>query len=148
MLKEEIFIQKPIQEVWDFVVLEYAKSFKCSPSQLLGKETKTVTKNFSNQEFKITQTVTVLDDLQKVEVVSESTKDKVTTGYELTDDEDGTFLSTYEFGEGKDSFLRSWNYKLWSMPLLRNSSKKRLRNRLETIKGLIEGTLDLEALNE
>ena len=33
MLKEEIFIQKPIDEVWDFIVFEYAKSFKCSPSQ-------------------------------------------------------------------------------------------------------------------
>lgn len=148
MLKEEIFIQKPIQEVWDFVVLEYAKSFKCSPSQLMGKEISTVTKNFSNQEFKITQRVSVFEDKQKIEVISENAKDKVITGYELTEDDDGTFLSTYEFGEGKDSILRSWNYKLWSLPLLRNSSKKRLRNRLETIKGLIEGTLDLEELEE
>ncbi len=146
MLKEEIFIQKPIQEVWDYVVLEYAKSFKCSPSQLKDKEIESVAKTFNNQEVKIKQSVVTFEENTKIEVVSENAKDKVITGYTLTPDEDGTFLATYEQGEGKNSFFRSMNYKLWTLPILRNSSKKRLRHRLETIKGLIEGTFELEDL--
>lgn len=142
MLKEEIFIAKPIQEVWDFIVLEYAKSFKCSPSQLKDKEVETVARNFNNQEFKITQKVVTFDVNRKIEIVSENKKDRVTTGYELTEDKDGTFLVSYEFGEGKESFFKSLNYKLWSLPILRNSSKKRLRHRLEMVQGLLEGTIE------
>lgn len=148
MLRDEVFIQKPIDEVWDYIVLEYAKSFKCSPSQLEGKEIESVAKAFNNQEVKIKQKVVTLIDNKKIEVVSENAKDKVTTGYELTEDEDGTFLSTYELGEGKDSFLRSLNYKLWTLPVLRNSSKKRLRHRLETIKAIILGEFDENHLSE
>lgn len=138
MLKEEIFIQKPIDEVWDFIVLEYAKSFKCSPSQLKGKTTESVARTFTNKEFKITQTVTEVIDKERIEVVSENNRDRVLTGYSLIEDEDGTFLTTYEKGEGKESRLRTWNYKLWSMPLLRRSTVKRLRQRVESIKYILE----------
>lgn len=148
MLKDEVFIEKPINEVWDYIVLEYAKSFKCSPSQLKEKEIESVARTFNNQEVKIRQKVITLEENKKIEVISENKKDKVTTGYELTEDVDGTYLSTYEMGEGKEGFLRSLNYKLWTLPILRNSSKKRLRHRLETIKAILEGEFDTEDLNE
>ncbi len=144
MLKDEIFIAKPVEEVWDYIVLEYAKSFKCSPSQLSDKVLETTAKTFNNKEVKITQKVSILKENETIEVISENSKDKVATGYTLSSDPDGTFLGTYEKGEGQDSFLRTLNYKLWSLPILKKSSARRLRARLETIKGLIEGTIDLE----
>ncbi len=144
MLKEEIFIEKPVEEVWDYIVLEYAKSFKCSPSQLKDKVLETTAKTFNNKEVKISQKVVQFEENKLIEVLSENSRDKVTTGYSLTEDPDGTFLATYEIGEGQDGFLRSLNYKLWTLPFLRKSTVKRLRVRLETIKGLIEGTFDLE----
>lgn len=142
MLKEEIFIAKPITDVWEFIVNEYAKSFKCSPSQLMGKEMETTVPSFGNREIKIKQTVQALEKNKRIEVVSENSRDLVTTGYELTADEDGTFLMTYEKGQGKDSVFRTWNYKLWTFPILRNSSLKRLRHRLDMIKDTIETKKD------
>lgn len=142
MLKEEIFIAKPITDVWEFIINEYAKSFKCSPSQLMGKEMETTVPSFGNREIQIKQTVQALEVNKRIEVTSENSRDLVTTGYELTEDEDGTFLMTYEKGQGKESMFRTWNYKLWTFPILRNSSLKRLRHRLEMIKGTIESKED------
>lgn len=138
MLKEEIFIAKPITDVWEFIITEYAKSFKCSPSQLMGKEMETTVPSFRNREIQIKQTVQALEVNKRIEVISENSRDLVTTGYELTEDKDGTFLMTYEKGQGKESMFRTWNYKLWTFPILRNSSLKRLRHRLEMIKSTIE----------
>jgi|SRR5690554_2550155 len=138
MLKEEIFIAKPITDVWEFIINEYAKSFKCSPSQLMGKEMETTVPSFRNREIQIKQTVQALEVNKRIEVISENSRDLVTTGYELTEDKDGTFLMTYEKGQGKESMFRTWNYKLWTFPILRNSSLKRLRHRLEMIKSTIE----------
>lgn len=142
MIKDTIFIEKPIEEVWDYIVLEYAKSFKCSPSQLNGKQIESTARSFNNKVINIKQTVVKLVENEVIEVESENSRDTVVTGYSLTNDEDGTFLTTYENGEGKESTLRSWNYKLWTFPLLNRSTKKRLRYRLETLKGLIEGTIN------
>ncbi|NLW15056.1 MAG: hypothetical protein GX038_02185 [Erysipelothrix sp.] len=147
MLKEEIFIEKPIEEVWEYIVLEYAKSFKCSPSQLKDKVLETKAKTFNNQEVSITQTVVALEEGVKIEVASENSKDYVVTGYELSADEDGTFLSTYEEGKGQNSTLRTLNYKLWTLPFLKKSSVRRLRQRLESIKGILEGTFEVETEN-
>ncbi len=144
MLKEEIFIEKPITDVWEFVITEYAKTFKCSPSQLEGKEVEATANSFSGKPVKIKQTVQIIEVNKRIEVTSENSRDLVTTGYELTEDADGTFLATYEKGEGKSSVFRTWNYKLFSWPILRNSSKKRLRHRLEMIKGILEKTIELE----
>ena len=144
MLKQEIFIEKPITDVWEFIVAEYAKSFKCSPSQLKDKEIETTVQSFGNKNVKIVQSVQKLEEFKLIEVLSENSRDLVTTGYALIEDPDGTFLTTYESAKGKSSVFRTWNYKLFALPILRNSSHKRMRQRLETIKGLLEGTLDLE----
>lgn len=70
MLKDEVFIEKPVEEVWDFIVLEYAKSFKCSPSQLKDKTLETTAKTFNNQEVKISQRVVIFEENSKIEVLS------------------------------------------------------------------------------
>ena len=147
MIRERIFIEKPISEVWDYVVLELAKSFKCSPSQLKGKEVKSTTQNFGSS-VEITQTVTELEPQEYVEIVSESSKTRAVKIYEFEADEDGTYLVTGEKGEGINSIFRTWNFRLLELPVLRNSTKKKLRFSLEYIKASLEGTLELEELQD
>lgn len=147
MVKEEVFIEKPVQEVWDFIVLELAKSFKCSPSKLQSKEIETTVKSFGNNDIKIKQFIGDYQPNKRIEIVSEGNKDIVKMVYELTEDNDGTFLMTFEVGEGKSSFFRTMNYKFMSLPIMKRSTSKRLRQRLETMKGFLEGTLDLNQDN-
>ena len=69
MLKEEIFIEKPITDVWEFVITEYAKTFKCSPSQLEGKEVEATANSFSGKPVKIKQTVQIIEVNKRIEVL-------------------------------------------------------------------------------
>lgn len=140
MVRAEIFIEKPIEEVWQFIEMEFAKVFKCSPKQLLDKSIETKTHTFSGHEIAIKQRISKLEPNVRLEMESENTKDFVVTGYELTADSEGTFLATYEEGEGKESKIRSLNYKFMALPFLKNGSKKRLMRRLESMKYLIEGS--------
>lgn len=143
MLQAQIWIDKPIEEVWHFIELEFAKVFKCSPSKLLNQEIKSTARNFNGQEISIEQRVTVLEPNHLITIESINSKDRVFTSYELIKDEEGgTYLSTTEDGEGVTSKARSLNYKLMSLPIISRGSKKRLYKRLETMKYIIEGGLE------
>lgn len=152
MLQAQIFIEKPVEEVWRFIELEFAKVFKCSPSKLLNQEIKSTARNFNGQEISIEQKVTVFEPNTKITIESINSKDRVFTSYELIADADGTFLSTTEDGHGVSSKARSLNYKLMSLPIISRGSRKRLLKRLETMKYIIEGgpldTEDVEAVEE
>lgn len=132
-MKETIWINKNREAVWDFVVLEFAKAFKCSPRQLIKKEIV-----ITRKSKKITQTVPIQDKPEKLVLVSEDEKERVETHYEFTEDEDGSFLSVYEVGRGKNNMFRTLFYKAQSLPILRSRRKKRTRQRLESIKYFME----------
>ena len=132
-MKETIWINKDRETVWDFVVLEFAKAFKCSPRQLQKKEIV-----LQRKSKKITQTVPIQDKPKQLVLVSEDEKEIVETHYEFSEDDDGSFLTVYEIGKGKNSLIRTLFYKAQSLPILRGRRKKRTRQRLESIKYLME----------
>lgn len=139
MVKETIFIEKPINEVWDFIELEFAKAFKCSPQALLGKTTTIDSMNFTGKTIKVNQEVIIHDKESHFAFVSLNSKDRVESHYEFSADPEGTYLTTYEIGSGVESKLRTWNYTLFTLPILRGSTKKKLRRRLEGLKSMMEG---------
>ncbi|WP_166083058.1 hypothetical protein [Erysipelothrix anatis] len=141
MIKETIYIEKPIEEVWNFIELEFAKVFKTSPSKLLGKTIEAETMNFTGKVIAIRQEVTIQEKPHRLIIQSESGRDLVETEYILETDEagTGTYLTASESGKGKKSTLRSLNYSLMSLPILRGSAKKKVRARIEGIKILVEG---------
>ena len=141
MIKETVYIEKPLEEVWDYVHMEFAKSFKCSPSQLEGKEIKSKARTM-NGEIEIIQTATKVIPNELIEVVSIGGNTISTKIYEFVGDDEGTYLTTGEKGEGKDSFIKTMNYKILSLPILRNSTKKKMRQGLAYIKADLEGTLE------
>ncbi|CAM4306533.1 SRPBCC domain-containing protein [Erysipelothrix inopinata] len=145
MIKETIYIEKPINEVWDFVELQFAKAFKCSPSKILGKETTAETLNFTGKTMTVSQKITTVDKEKHLVMTSESGKDLVESHYEFEADEadNGTYLTFYESGEGKKSKLRSMNFSFFSLPILRRSTKKKFRRRLESLKVMIESDDEL-----
>lgn len=139
MIKETIYIEKPIDEVWNFVEMEFAKVFKTSPSKLIGKTITVETMNFTGKMFNIEQSITTQEKNKELILRSESGKDIVLCHYQFdADGENGTYLTSFEDGEGKSSKLRTWNYTLMTLPILRGSSKKKLRRRLEGIKMMLE----------
>lgn len=144
MIQEEVYIQRPLIDVWDFVVLEFAKVFKCSPSKIEGRSTTTYAKTTSGAERKVIQTIKEVVLHEKIVLITKSDHDYVEMVYLFKDDENGVFLSSYEIGKGQGSFFQKIGYKLMQLPILRNSTKKRLRSRLLTIKGILEGTLEQE----
>lgn len=139
MIKETVFINKPLDEVWDFVEMEFAKAFKCSPKALLGKKTEIDSMNFTGKTIRVKQEVIIHDEKAHFAFVSENAKDRVESHYEFEADPEGTYLTTYEVGQGVDSKLRTWNYTLFTLPILNRSTKKKLRARLEGLKIMIEG---------
>lgn len=143
MIKETVLIEKPINEVWDYIVMELAKSFHCSPSQLEGKVVETTAESFRGK-VTIKQSVSIVRPMEYIEIISENDDTLARKIYEFVEDEFGTHLTSGEAGEGKKSILRTWNYKLLSFPILRNSSKKKLRYGLMYIKDALEGNLDVK----
>lgn len=140
MIQEQIWIDKPIDDVWNFIELEFAKVFKCSPSKLSGKEIKAQASNFTGQRIEIIQRIAELQKPNRLVLESENSKDRVRTIYELEADGDAaTFLRSSEMGEGISSKMRTFNYKVMGLPILRSGSKKKLRNRLDSIKMMLEG---------
>lgn len=141
MIKEQIWIGKTQEQVWSFIEMEFAKAFKCSPSKLLNSTTTTKTRTFSGHETSLKQVVSEHVPMERLVIVSQSSKDKVITGYELVSDgEKGTFVTLFEDGEGIEKKTRTWNYKLMTLPIINRGSKKRLRSRLESIKYILEGS--------
>ena len=143
MIKEQIWIDKSLEEVWKFIEMEFAKAFKCSPSKLIDATTSVKSKTFAGQEITLTQSFSEVIANQRLVLVSENMKDRVETTYALqSDEEHGTFLTLTEDGKGVEKKLRSWNYALMALPILNRGSKKRLRRRLESIKYLLESNGD------
>lgn len=133
-MKETIWINKGQEEVWSFVVLEFAKAFKCSPRQL-----KTKKMVYKQGPKTITQSIPIQEKPHKLVLLSEDKNDQVETHYEFSKEDEGSFLSIYEVGKGKNSIFKTLYYKAQSLPLIRSRRSKRLRQRLESIKYLMEG---------
>ena len=132
-MKETIWIDREVEEVWDFVELEFAKIFKCSPKKLSEK---TLTIKRGNKE--ICQSIKVQDKPHRLVLVSEDDSDLVETHYTFIEDNEGSFVSLYELGKGKKNVLRTLYYKAQNLPILKSKRKKKLRDRLYSIKYLME----------
>ena len=132
-MKETIWIDREVEEVWDFVELEFAKIFKCSPKKLSEK---TLTIKRGNKE--ICQSIKVQDKPHRLVLLSEDDTDLVETHYTFIDDNEGSFVSLHELGKGKKNILRTLYYKAQDLPILRSKRKKKLRDRLYSIKYLLE----------
>lgn len=132
-MKETIWINRDIGTVWNFVELEFAKSFKCSPKKLINK--KNVIKRGKKE---ITQSIIIQDKPHHLAILSEDKTDHVETHYEFLEDDEGSFLSLREFGKGKNSVFKTLYYKAQTLPIIRSKRKRQQRQRLESIKYLLE----------
>ncbi len=132
-MKETIWIDRDIEVVWDYVELEFAKIFKCSPKKLSQK---TLVIKRGNKE--ITQSIKMQDKPHHLVLLSEDESDLVETHYTLFEDEEGCFLSLHEVGKGKKNALKTLYYRAQKLPILRSKRKKELRDRLYSIKYLLE----------
>ena len=132
-MKETIYINKDIETVWDFVELEFAKVFKCSPKKLKGKQ---ITVKRKGKD--LTQTIIIHNKPHHLALLSEDDYDHVETHYQMLADEDGCFLTLHEFGKGKNNLLKTLFYKSQKLPIIHSRRKKQQRQRLESLKYLIE----------
>lgn len=133
-MKETVWINKDIETVWDFVELEFAKAFKCSPKKLQEKELK-----LKHGSKEIIQSIPVQDRPDHLVLLSEDDTDIVETHYKFYPDEiEGSYIEMYEIGKGKKSVFKTLFYKILDLPLLRTKKRKRLRTRLESIKYFLE----------
>ncbi|CAM3670383.1 hypothetical protein ERUR111494_06225 [Erysipelothrix urinaevulpis] len=133
-MKETVWINKSVDEVWDFVELEFAKVFKCSPKKLHEKTLK-----IKHGGKEVIQSIPVQERPNHLVLLSEDQDNVVETHYKfIADDNDGSFLEIYEEGKGKNSTGKTIMYKVLDLPLLRTKKRKRLRQRIESIKYFIE----------
>lgn len=135
MLKDTVFIEKPRDEVWDFIVMEFAKAFKTSPSKIQEKTHKV---KAGKNRVDAQQRITVLEKPTLLKMETFSPRDIVTLTYELHDDEDGCFVTLIEEGKGNKNPIRTLAYSVRTLPLFRGRKKQVLRARLEAMKNIIE----------
>lgn len=132
-MPESIWISKDVETVWDFIEMEFAKVFKCSPNKL-----KNQTMTVKQGKKKIHQKIIVHDRQSHLALLSEDKTNHVETHYKFYPEKEGSFLEMYEIGKGKNNPLVTFYYKITSLPLLRYRKKKRYRLRLESFKQTIE----------
>lgn len=144
MIQDTIYIDQPVETVWNFVETEFAKVFQCNPKQLLGKKTQRETVLFSGKTVTLVQEVISQKQKEEFSYTSEHSKDIVTTVYRLESYETGTLLSLEEKGQGSKSKLRTANFTMFSLPILNRRVKKKIARQLEGIKSLIENEEDEE----
>ncbi|CAM3638355.1 hypothetical protein ERUR111494_04490 [Erysipelothrix urinaevulpis] len=138
MIKDTIYINRPVEEVWTFIVEQFALAFDCNIDDLEHQQVIADTINFTGKTTTVHQEITELKSMEKLVMKSENSKDIITSSYHVERDDEGTFLSVSEEGVGKDSKLRSLNFSVFTLPILRRGSKKKIRRKLETMKQMLE----------
>lgn len=138
MIKDTIYINRPVEDVWKFIVEQFAFAFECSVDDLQNKKVNTETLNFTGKSTIVNQEITEVKPMEKLIMISENSKDIITSSYCVERDDQGTFLSMSEEGVGKKSKLRSLNFSVFTLPILRRGSKKKIRRKLETMKQMLE----------
>ena len=133
----QVMIENPIDQVWNFLIEQLATSYG-SIEELEGKEITMETLNFLAQRIQVKQRVSKLIENQSIQLETTSTHDLVSTIFELKPNEAFTILTLQEEAQASSKQYRLWNYKLMALPLLRRGAMRKLQERLNRMKQMIE----------
>lgn len=136
-MQAQVIVEKSPEQVWDFLIEQLGSSYG-GKEQLEGKETSLETWNFLSQKIQVKQRVSKLIPNSKIQLETTSSHDIVNTTFELIQNAEHTILVLQEEAQGSSKQYRIWNYKLMSLPILRRGTIKKLNDRLNRIKMMIE----------
>ena len=143
MVNSEVLIGREIKTVWTKIEDEFAKTFECKAEELLNRETTAQTKNYGGNPITITQKVTEYVPEQSITVISLNNDDIVSSKYSVSRASDTTTKVVLSVeGKNDKSVLKSWNYFLMGLPILRGGTKKKLRRQLYYLKNALENRGD------
>ncbi|HBS91159.1 MAG TPA: hypothetical protein DEA51_01680 [Erysipelotrichaceae bacterium] len=138
MVKDNIYIEKDIDTVYQFVEKALCQTFKTSPGKLLNRKHTHQLSSGRNKGVKFEQTVIAQLKNETLAFTSTFSDDMITTTYVFEAYEDGgTFVTLMEDARSSKTF-RNYNYKLLSLPILRGMSLKKIRMQLARLKVTIE----------
>lgn len=137
MIKGSIIINKPIEEVYKSVEMQFAKTFKTSPSKLPGATVKSKTQ-LTKKPIDIVQKMVNVVPQELMSFETENEADIVTTTYYFTDLDEVTRVSLTEQARGVKSKARTVIYGIMSLPVLNMGSKRKVNQRLQGLKAFIE----------
>lgn len=139
MVSNSIIIERDAGTVWAKIQGEFCKAFDCRSDDLLERTISVQTRSYWGNPIQVTQKVTEYSPPQSIAIQSQNRKDIVTTRYRVEALEPGaTKVVLSVHGKNQGSKLRTWNYWLMSLPVLRGGTKKRLALQLKNLKHLIE----------
>lgn len=125
--------------MWRQIEAEFAKAFKCKVDELPGREIRHKTRSYVGNPIEVVQKVIDYVPETTIAIRSENNSDIVVSRYTVTEvDETITKVELELEGKNDKSVLRSWNYWLMSLPVLRSGTKKRLDLQLNQLKSVIE----------
>lgn len=136
MPSQSITINRPVSEVYNYLIEQFSKSFKVDKTKLKDASiTSTIERTAG--KLKLQQKVTNLIENELIEFTSSNDLDISFTQYKLKEVEGKTILEyTEEITSTK--FFRKLNYKLFSWPFFNKYAKSRLNTVLENIKRICE----------
>ncbi len=137
MVTNEIYIQQTPDVIYLYLEKELCKAFSCQPGQLLGKKI-THTQKIYGKTIEMDQEVTERVKGESLAFVSVYGQDSLVVRYQiLADDEGWSRVILTESADSTNKF-KSLNYKLFSLPVLRNVGKKKLYRKLTALKLSLE----------
>lgn len=137
-MKKSIIIDKPVDVVFDYVQMEFAKAFKCSPQKLLNKQLKLSQKNNRNYMVDMVQVIVKHDKNQAIVFTNTTKADIITVQYLFEGQGEFTQLTIIETSQGNDSIIHSLYHTLNRLPLISLPIKSRIQTKLEQLKDQIE----------
>ena len=138
-MQAQVLIERPIEQVWTFLIEQLAASYG-SNEELEGKEITMETWNFLAQKIQVRQQVAKVVENQSIHLETTSTHDLVSTTFELMPSENQTILILQEEAQASSKQYRLWNYKLMALPILRRGATRKLHERLNRMKQMIESS--------
>lgn len=129
MIKTSLLINHSEQTIFDYLVKMFTEQFKVSSNRLLNYTHHTTMKH-GKSYIKVEQTITHLDVNKVVEFVTKYNNQEIKSTYWLeSKDNQRTIVRLAEEGLSNKKTV-DLNYKLFSLPILNYSAKKKLKNRL------------------
>lgn len=139
MVTNNVIVNKDLSLVWKKIEAEFCKNFNCRPEELSGRKVTTKTNNYYGDPINVTQVVADINPRESITIQSINGGDVVSSAYKVEAvDESSTRVTLSVAGSNNTSVLRSWNYWLMSLPVLRSGTRKRLSMQLSRLKTLIE----------
>lgn len=139
MVTNNVIVNRDLPLVWKKIEAEFCKNFSCRPEELSGRKITTKTNNYYGKPINITQAVAGYNPRESITIQSINSSDVVSSTYSVEAvDASSTRVTLSVAGSNNKSVLRTWNYWLMSLPVLRSGTKKRLSMQLSRLKSLIE----------